>query len=199
MLGMIADAFMWYEYKLERGLLWDEKGFVPNLCVHAVRSTLDDWSATLRAGDVIITFNGDLLLDTTLWRAGVWDYSDGYGFAGPVEGSRGPSSILLLKLHGSVNWAQEDELDAGPGHLDRRLTAASEEAHLRRTLPVLEPPNPSYLPAASAARSGRWVSSSMSRLRPATSSRSRRGCWTQSHAARCASAIRRSIFTLSTS
>jgi len=114
LIGMIADAFMWYEYCLQNEIVEGKKGFVPGIDVGAVQRTLDAWTGAVRPGDVVITFNWDILHDTALWRAGKWDYSDGYGFRGPEVGSRGASRILLLKLHGSVNWAQNDESDMEP-------------------------------------------------------------------------------------
>jgi len=53
-------------------------------------------------GDVIITFNYDDSLERELRRTGKWDLSQGYGFSlGKTEQS---SPILVLKLHGSINW-----------------------------------------------------------------------------------------------
>jgi hypothetical protein len=53
-------------------------------------------------GDVILTFNYDDSLERELKRTGKWDISRGYGFPlGSVEQS---SDILILKLHGSINW-----------------------------------------------------------------------------------------------
>lgn len=56
----------------------------------------------VRAGDVIITFNYDDSLERELKRTGRWDVSDGYGF--PFAASVRPSEVLILKLHGSMNW-----------------------------------------------------------------------------------------------
>jgi hypothetical protein len=53
-------------------------------------------------GDVIITFNYDDSLEREVKRTGKWDISQGYGFRlGAVEHS---SDVLVLKLHGSMNW-----------------------------------------------------------------------------------------------
>jgi hypothetical protein len=55
-----------------------------------------------KAGDVIITFNYDDSLDRQLKRVEKWDISRGYGFPlGPTDES---SDVLILKLHGSINW-----------------------------------------------------------------------------------------------
>ena len=59
-----------------------------------------------------ITFNYDDLLDAALTRAGKWDPDWGYGFfcrssfdtVHPGSDGSTPSDLLLLKLHGSVNW-----------------------------------------------------------------------------------------------
>jgi hypothetical protein len=55
----------------------------------------------VRPGDVIVTFNYDDSLERELRLAGKWDVHRGYGF--PV-GDDVQSPILLLKLHGSINW-----------------------------------------------------------------------------------------------
>ncbi len=56
----------------------------------------------VQVGDVIITFNYDDSLDRDLKRTGKWDVSDGYGF--PFAAAVRPSDVLILKLHGSMNW-----------------------------------------------------------------------------------------------
>lgn len=53
-------------------------------------------------GDVVITFNYDDSLERELRRFGRWDASRGYGF--PLGTEDLPSDVLVLKLHGSVNW-----------------------------------------------------------------------------------------------
>jgi hypothetical protein len=56
----------------------------------------------VQPGDVIITFNYDDSLERELKRSGKWDISQGYGF--PLGGMDCSSDVLMLKLHGSVNW-----------------------------------------------------------------------------------------------
>lgn len=53
-------------------------------------------------GDVIVTFNYDDSLERELKRVGKWDVSQGYGFQ--IGTSQQPSPVLMLKLHGSMNW-----------------------------------------------------------------------------------------------
>jgi hypothetical protein len=56
----------------------------------------------VQRGDVVISFNYDDSFDKQLKRAGKWDVAQGYGFQ---LGETGQSSdVLLLKLHGSINW-----------------------------------------------------------------------------------------------
>ena len=52
--------------------------------------------------DVIITFNYDDSLERELRRVGKWDVSQGYGFQ--IGSLLQPSPVLVLKLHGSMNW-----------------------------------------------------------------------------------------------
>jgi hypothetical protein len=63
--------------------------------------------------DTLITLNYDTLLDSALWRCG-WNPKRGYGLTGdarkidwiPTNSSHSSilSAVLLLKLHGSLNW-----------------------------------------------------------------------------------------------
>ncbi len=56
----------------------------------------------VQPGDVIVTFNYDDSLERELKRAGKWDVSQGYDF--PLGTTAQSSPILVLKLHGSINW-----------------------------------------------------------------------------------------------
>lgn len=56
----------------------------------------------VQRGDVVITFNYDDSLERELRRAGKWDVSRGYGF--PLGNTEEATEVLVLKLHGSVNW-----------------------------------------------------------------------------------------------
>lgn len=53
-------------------------------------------------GDVVLTFNYDDALDCELKKTNKWDISQGYGF--PFSSEQRSSDVLLLKLHGSINW-----------------------------------------------------------------------------------------------
>ena len=56
----------------------------------------------VQSGDTVITFNYDDSLERELRRAGKWDISQGYGF--PLGIIEYPSTVRMLKLHGSINW-----------------------------------------------------------------------------------------------
>jgi hypothetical protein len=65
------------------------------------------------AGDVVLTFNYDIVCERTLKVAGLWEIGDGYGFV--LDGvSLPPSPVTVLKLHGSVNWL-ESAFDGNTG------------------------------------------------------------------------------------
>jgi len=70
---------------------------------------LDKFVGFLNKGDTVISFNYDILLDQALFRNGVWNPINGYGFSNPVFDSEikqeiSESKIQLLKVHGSINW-----------------------------------------------------------------------------------------------
>ena len=56
----------------------------------------------VQPSDVVITFNYDDSLERELRRTGKWDISRGYGF--PLGSAETSSDVVVLKLHGSVNW-----------------------------------------------------------------------------------------------
>jgi len=77
---------------------------------------------SLNDGDVVITTNWDTLAERALMETGKWLPSDGYGFQVCLEtGSeleqqplpeelRVPSSVKVLKLHGSVGWFRKNNV-----------------------------------------------------------------------------------------
>lgn len=69
-------------------------------------------------GDVIITFNYDVLAEQALWKRKLWNPVDGYGLGqlGQIEeheyldASNLPETkVPVIKLHGSVNWLYRDD------------------------------------------------------------------------------------------
>ena len=106
LMGMISEAFLSHEYDFQNQLWRDEA--LPAAAV------LRNWTTFLREGDTIITFNWDVLHESALWKAGKWHYADGYGFQSEDAPRQVHSKIKILKLHGSVNWAQRNERDCAP-------------------------------------------------------------------------------------
>jgi hypothetical protein len=102
--AMISDAFMSYQYDLH----YDSEAS------HDLRKTMHAWANFLQPGDVIVTFNWDILHERALWDAGKWHYADGYGFECKDSPVGAKSGIKILKVHGSVNWAQSNEQDCEP-------------------------------------------------------------------------------------
>jgi hypothetical protein len=56
----------------------------------------------LQPEDAVITFNYDDSLERELRTTGRWDIGDGYGF--PISNDEATSEVIVLKLHGSINW-----------------------------------------------------------------------------------------------
>ncbi|WP_238442426.1 hypothetical protein [Desulfofalx alkaliphila] len=66
-------------------------------------------AASLSPGDVIISFNYELLMDNALLSENNWSPKDGYGVECHLLSNENlliqqPSRVQLLKLHGSLNW-----------------------------------------------------------------------------------------------
>jgi hypothetical protein len=65
---------------------------------------------SLNNGDVVISFNYELLMDNSLLSTGKWYPTDGYGVkcgiltTPQLKDKEEKSSVNLLKLHGSFNW-----------------------------------------------------------------------------------------------
>jgi hypothetical protein len=95
---------------------------------------------SMGVGDVVITFNYDLIIDSSMRRSGRWSEYDGYGVLFPlgitaryeselasrreIKFSELESSHKLLKLHGSLNWLRRSDDGGGqrprPRQRDRR-------------------------------------------------------------------------------
>jgi hypothetical protein len=104
---VITDKFLGYQFDLD---LW---GKDESKVARQRRNIAEAWAKMLRNGDVIVTFNWDILHEIIFWHAGFWSYKDGYGFTcGPQGYLERDTEILLLKLHGSVNWVQNNENDS---------------------------------------------------------------------------------------
>lgn len=58
----------------------------------------------LKPGDVLISFNWDILLEEALIKTGKWNYSTGYGFSFSNLRNKGDSFVRVFKPHGSINW-----------------------------------------------------------------------------------------------
>jgi len=113
---VITEQFLWYQNKIDQkfwraGVRDFEIGIDP---VRVVR-VAEAWGELVQPGDILISFNWDLLHEAIFWRAKKWSYVDGYGFAIQDAGDLEPRSYTqILKPHGSVNWMQDSERDETP-------------------------------------------------------------------------------------
>jgi hypothetical protein len=104
LMGMIGNAFQGHHFELQGG-----RRRPPDY-----EAALARWTELVAEGDIIITFNWDLLHETALLGADKWHYRDGYGFECSDAKPGNPSPTKVLKLHGSVNWEQHDARDCQP-------------------------------------------------------------------------------------
>jgi len=101
---IVTFRFLEYQYDFNKRVIQDDAK-EPSLS-----RVMDAWATFVKPGDVILTFNWDVLHETILWRSRLWSYRDGYGFSCDGQGEKEQlTKTLMLKLHGSVNWVQKDE------------------------------------------------------------------------------------------
>lgn len=106
LIAMITNAFLYCEFRLQQEFRKGQRA--------EAACTLQNWADVVRPRDTIITFNWDILHEAALWRAHKWHYADGYGFECHDAPNAGGSPVKVLKLHGSVNWAQAVPADCQP-------------------------------------------------------------------------------------
>ena len=98
---------------------------IPAVFRDAMAGATCDWhdrvAQALRAGDAVVSFNYDTLIDSSLhrWSKGVWLASQGYGVrassgaehwsAPPTPGPVPREPVKLLKPHGSLHWTKLDQ------------------------------------------------------------------------------------------
>ena len=83
------------------------------------KQRLEKFVSILAKGDIILTFNYDLVLDQGLYKANLWHPSSFYGIGGACDHEKLPDSITpnaieLIKLHGSVNWSEGSQIIESP-------------------------------------------------------------------------------------
>jgi hypothetical protein len=110
-MRLIAEYFQWQEWQFQRQVIHERHQFGLEVDRTQSLKVLAAWVDTLQSGDTLISFNWDLLHEAALWRAGKWHFADGYGFQCRDAPEAARSAIKILKLHGSVNWAQSSPLD----------------------------------------------------------------------------------------
>lgn len=98
------EHFFWERHCLDGG------------CEASKRDYLREELFPLAAGDVIATTNWDTLVERLLAEDGLWAPHDGYGFTAdlfcdgllktPAREILAPSTVTVLKLHGSLGWHQ---------------------------------------------------------------------------------------------
>ncbi len=110
---LVTEKFLEYQIDLSASA-WETGTPVEAVTadINRFREVSERWAKLINPGDVILTFNWDILHEIVLWRSGLWGYKDGYGFLCGEQGLRDdPTKVLMLKLHGSVSWVQEDPSD----------------------------------------------------------------------------------------
>ena len=70
----LPTGFLEYQYDLYKST-WGT-----GARIGMVRKVSEAWARLVRPGDVIITFNWDILHEVILWPSGLWSYRDGYRY-----------------------------------------------------------------------------------------------------------------------
>jgi hypothetical protein len=110
-----AVSYSFQQHQVYLNRIIQQPGYPGPPGVIFIKATALRWANWVQGGDTIISFNWDLLQEVILWVAAKWSYLDGYAFESPTAPSgleRSP--VRILKLHGSVNWVQENEKDEAP-------------------------------------------------------------------------------------
>jgi hypothetical protein len=95
----------------QRGQLTDRirrclTDYFTDICVRRPEAPLYAALAdTIERGDTVITFNYDVSLENELISATKFTITNGYGRGFQVDWDGPGSDVIVLKLHGSINWA----------------------------------------------------------------------------------------------
>ncbi len=109
---LITEKFLSHQYDLNGALSGTTTAHTSRIELAKIARICNAWSSYVKPGDTILTFNWDILHEIILWKAGLWSYRDGYGFiCGKQGGAEENSKVVVLKLHGSVNWVQENPIN----------------------------------------------------------------------------------------
>jgi hypothetical protein len=76
-----------------------------------LQKVMKAWAERVCPGDIVVTFNWDVLHEMILWKARKWDWRDGYGFSVGHD-PKNWSAVKILKLHGSCNWSLQGQKDS---------------------------------------------------------------------------------------
>lgn len=100
---------------------------------HQLDQAYFEFANGLRPGDIVITFNYDLILENCLDHVGIpyrrfphriSRYSPGFGgFSGEQEEALDRREVLILKLHGSIDWVDRRMFDDQVKMLEQGLGA----------------------------------------------------------------------------
>jgi hypothetical protein len=140
------------QFSTRRGRRTGRLGYLQDLIPAVFRSAFDGvtcvWhdriAQALRAGDAVVSFNYDALIDSsvTRWARGIWSGGGGYGFnvdkgagtwtAPSTPGPFPKEYLRLLKPHGSLHWSNVRE---GDELLDLRADAYAQRAAKTNVIP----------------------------------------------------------------
>jgi hypothetical protein len=107
---LITEKFQYHQWDLSASVWYASTPVDPLAAdIDLVRRVSECWASLIKPGDVVITFNWDILHERILWPSRLWSYVDGYGFQCGGQGHNDDGTkVLMLKLHGSVNWVQRN-------------------------------------------------------------------------------------------
>jgi hypothetical protein len=92
--------------RTRRGIRLCLRGLLKSICeAHGPAPLYEDFANRVEKGDIVVTFNYDVSLESELIRAGhKFRVRNGYGSSFRANWDEPESDVIVLKPHGSINW-----------------------------------------------------------------------------------------------
>lgn len=100
---LVSEAFQCKSLEFKEKIQCDDDNLI---------AISDRWANLVKHGDTLITFNWDLVNEILLSRMEKWSPQAGYGIPEVSGEPPAEQTVMILKLHGSCNWALRSRQDS---------------------------------------------------------------------------------------